>query len=228
MDSKNERWFGPDERKAIANGCDVIVQEDIDSVCRPTLYPKIVDFVNDDIFDKLKKILKHSKERVEYKYGETGAITRADRKMAFIPVDGNYETVDLIGGTLFNALIDEHGNYHVGFGCIICMHNHPSNGRFSYSDLIRFLRFNSISAIVLVGNTHNVYILQKCRNSQTGRYFEYDRLIEQMKNRRMELLKNKQNLGITADEINRKVANEVLDNEQQNRLKLTHYKRRRK
>ncbi len=227
MDSRREDWFGKDEYDAIENGCDVIIDEDIESVRRPSLYPRMVDFLNDELYDKMQEILKHSKRRPAFKYGETGAIIRADARMAFIPIDGTYDRVDLIGSELFNALVDENGHYCVGFGCIICVHNHPNNEWFSYSDLLRFLRYTSISAIAIVGNTHNVYILQKCK-SATGRYYDYSTVITRIKSKRIELLKQKESLDKTEAEITKMVSDAVLNDATKYMLKLTHYKRRKK
>lgn len=174
MNSKHEPWFGKPELDAIKNGCDVIIDDDIKSIRKPDIYD---DWLNEQLFEALKKSLEHSMKRKEFKYGETGYVIRSDFKLISIPVDGNYDGVKLVQGALVQALNSKYG---IQYGCLICVHNHPNNTSFSFNDIKNFLSFDTISAIAVVGNTHNVYILRK--RIEKDDHFDYRAVKEKMNN----------------------------------------------
>ena len=113
--------------------------------------------------------LKHSKNRVSYRYGETGYVVRTDSHLIYIPVDGNYESVELINGELVKALIKQ----NISYGSLICIHNHPNNSDFSFNDIKNFLGQNVVSMLVAVGNTHNVFMIRKCYENNCYDYTGY-------------------------------------------------------
>ena len=155
MYSKYEDWFGQPEFDAIKNGCDIIVEDDIKSIYKINIYE---EWLNVQLMEALRETLYHSMKRVKYRYGETGYVIRTDFKLISIPVDGDYNSVRLIQGALVQTLTSKYG---IQYGCLICVHNHPNNTSFSFRDIANFLSFDSISAIAIVGNTNNIFVLRK-------------------------------------------------------------------
>ena len=127
-----------------------IDQKVIDSLPRPTFVTISEEAVVSYIYDYCRKLLEYAR------------IKHESKEMAYAI---NLITLDFVGAEFgdsksvdISSLIDRIDDSDCIF---VVMHNHPSDGPFSYRDLSTFFATPNMAILMVIGNKGSIYIVEK-------------------------------------------------------------------
>lgn len=108
---------------------------------------------NKIITDGCKEVLYKSMTDKTFPYGEQGLLvsTIENKPLIHVNFKGNYGRIR-VKDEYYN-IVNNRKNTD-----LIFIHNHPNNSSFSANDLINLSETKSISAIIAIGNKHNIFI----------------------------------------------------------------------
>lgn len=181
---------------------EIIIPDDIDSL------PDFDCFDSDECNELVKGLCGYvlsesSKEINKYRYGEVAISYNTDNGTQ-ATINGTYHHIEL------NELLNPSARYfndiirNSSFNSVIIVHNHPNNQIFSFQDVRLFYGNDSISAILAVGNTTDIFILVNNNVDVMSRR----RLYAHMVRMRAEIIKN--NSGIKSYQVEDALNQEVM------------------
>lgn len=148
------------------HGCYPFSDSSINNI--PNINMFIENNINEKIHEACMEVLRKSLSiHNKYRYGEMGILLSTYDGSIYKVFKGKYLSIDL-GNQGFNEIVENRN-----MDDLILVHNHPNNSNFSAADIAVLINTKSLYGLVVVGNTHNVYIVTKEVQSLANDLIDY-------------------------------------------------------